>query len=68
MLFRSGHKRIKRRKSKQEETDEIRESKTVMGSDEVGKGMEKETKKIVFIELGEYFRIKSASVRRKKQR
>ena len=34
----------KRRKSKQAETDEIRESKTVMGSDEVEKGMEKEIK------------------------
>ena len=45
------------------------ESKTVMGSDEVEKGMETGKKrKIVFIELGEYFRIKSTSVRRKKQR
>ena len=34
-----------RRKSKQEETDEIRESKTVMGSDEVENGMEKEKKR-----------------------
>ena len=58
----------KRRKSKQEETDEIRESKTVMGSDEVGKGWKQKKRDIVFIELGEYLRIKCTSVRRKKQR
>ena len=39
-----------------------------MGSDEVGKGWKQKKRDIVFIELGEYLRIKCTSVRRKKQR